>query len=169
MRKFIRYAILLFVLLVMALLLYKIIVKVGQKKEVGRNIATFSYTFNLIGKASYEFKNVSGKSSVIVFFNPGCSHCEYEGQIFKMNFRKIADSHFIMVSSSPRDSIIAYSRRHNLDRLPNFHFATDSLLEAHSRFGVQTIPTLFIYGKDGKLRKKYVGEVRIEAILRELN
>lgn len=168
MKKHLRYIVSLTVLLVTAFLLYEILVKIDQKKEVERYTQSFSYIFTLTDSTAYDLKNTLGQTSMVVFFNPGCEHCEYEGDLLKKNQRKMANVQVLMVSMSPRDSIIAYSKRYGLDMLSNFHFATDSLFTAHTKFGVQTIPTIFIYGKDGNLRKKFVGEVRIEAVLREL-
>ena len=142
--------------IILAALILTNIIKQSNTKE---NYKTF-----IIGEKTTSLD----KNSIVFFFNPGCEHCEDEGEALSANSGIIKKKEILMISLSPRDSIKAYAKRHRLERIPNIHFATDSLAKLHMLYGVQTIPTTFIYGSDGKLRKRFNGEVSIKALLREL-
>lgn len=169
MRKIIGRAAVVLVLLCASVLVYKIVVKVNRKKECERlTQALPAYTFTLAHGGTMHTKSLEDKPTAVMFFNPGCEHCEYEGEALSANSGSLKEKEILMVSLSPRDSIKAYAKRHRLERIPNIHFATDSLAKATILFGVQSIPTTFVYGSDGKLRKRFNGEVSIKALLREL-
>ncbi|WP_197057308.1 peroxiredoxin family protein [Alistipes sp. ZOR0009] len=169
MRKTIGRAAIVLVLLCSSVLVYKIVVKVNQKKECERiTQALPSYTFNLAYGGTMHTKSLEDKPTAVMFFNPGCEHCEYEGEALSTNSGSLKEKEILMVSLSPRDSIKAYAKRHRLEGISNIRFATDSLAKATIMFGVQAIPTTFIYGSDGRLRKRFNGEVSIKALMREL-
>ena len=142
--------------IILAALILTNIIKQSNTKE---NYKTF-----IIGEKTTSLD----KYSIVFFFNPGCEHCEYEGEVLSTNSGSLKGKEILMISLSPRDSIKAYAKRHRLEGITNIHFATDSLAKATILFGVQSIPTTFIYGSDGKLRKRFNGEVSIRALLREL-
>ncbi len=169
MRKNIGKVVVILVLLCSSFLVYKIVVKANRKKECERKTQVLPVcVFNLAYGGTFDIKSLEGKSAAVMFFNPGCEHCEYEGEALSNNRVSLSEKEILMVSFSPRDSIKAYAKRHRLVGMPNIRFATDSLAKAYALFGVQTIPTTFIYSSDGGLRKRFNGEVSIKALLRDL-
>lgn len=150
-----------FIIVTISILIYK---KAKNQKRFDR---TPNIGVTLIDNSTFNISDTR-KSLAITFFNPGCNHCENEAEEISKYRNKLLPSEILMVSLSPRDSIKEYARRHKLDQLPNIHFATDSLAKLHMLYGVQTIPTTFIYGSDGRLRKRFNGEVSIKALMREL-
>lgn len=169
MRKITGRAAIVLVLLCASVLVYKIGAKINRKKECERKTQALpAYTFKLAYGGTMNTKSLEDKPTAVMFFNPGCEHCEYEGEALSTNSGSLREKEILMVSLSPRDSIKAYAKRHRLEGIHNIHFATDSLAKATILFGIQSIPTTFIYDSDGKLRKRFNGEVSIKALLREL-
>lgn len=157
--------ILLFICTSSVIVLHKIFMRINHNRITQ---ALPAYTFNLAYGGTMNTKCLEDKPTAVMFFNPGCEHCEYEGEALSTNSGSLKEKEILMISLSPRDSIKAYAKRHRLEGIPNIHFATDSLAKATILFGVQSIPTTFIYGSDGKLWKRFNGEVSIKALLREL-
>ena len=149
------------IIAIISILIYK------KAKNQNVFVRTPNISVTLIDNSTFNISDTR-KNLSIIFFNPGCNHCENEAEEISKYRNKLSTSEILMVSLSPRDSIKAYAKRHKLEGIPNIHFATDSLAKATILFGVQSIPTTFIYGSDGKLRKRFNGEVSIKALLKEL-
>lgn len=170
MRKVIGIIIFVIAIGILIFLVYKIVTKARNQKEHERIVQTLpSCNFDLICGQKLASKQIKNKPAVVVFYNPGCNHCEYEGEMFYANKNRLKDIDIVMISSSPTDSIRAYVNRHKLNDVLNFYFVTDSRYEAFLLWNVKTIPSVYIYNKEGVMVKLFNGEVKLDAILDELN
>ncbi|MFV0604668.1 MAG: hypothetical protein ACK5NK_02390 [Niabella sp.] len=83
--------IILFVFLVVGFLSYKIISTIYNKADAEQRIVKlppFTF-FKLRGNVFNNDSLPSGKSTVVIYFNSDCEHCQYETQQLKSNVNEL--------------------------------------------------------------------------------
>ena len=155
-----------FSLIVVGLLCYlisRIVYKSNQKTNAKAAIAqipNFSHKENVLK---------TNIPSVFIAFHPECEHCQQEAKRINEKQKELLNINIILFTSATDSLITAFSKKYGLDTLKNVHILLDTGSEMYQKFGVQTIPSVFIYNTEGKLLKLYEGETKIEAILKVLN
>jgi peroxiredoxin len=111
------------------------------------------------------FKQLTGKV-MVVFFNPGCDHCQREAKLISEHKDVIKDYQVYFVSPEPMDSIAKFSYDYKLVE-KNVHFGQGNAPEIINAVGpITTVPTIFIYDKQQQVARME-GEISIEK-LREM-
>lgn len=146
-------------------LIYLTIKKISAKEIIAKKVSTLS-TVNLLGLDSTTFKIPTDKNVVLVFFNPGCEHCQYEAMGIRENIKDFKNATLVFLSSEPLNAIRHFSTQYDLDHFPFVHFTKINNEEVFDTFGTLSVPHIFIYGEDRKLIKEFKGETKIEAILK---
>lgn len=104
--------------------------------------------------------------SVFIAFHPECEHCQYEAQTIYERYEELKDVDIVFFTYAGDSTASAFKQQYNLDKLENVHLIADTKNSMLQAFGVKTIPSIFIYNKEGILTKHYKGETKIEAILK---
>lgn len=164
-----RKLVIIFISLFLIITIIFIIVMIKNKINTNRNISNNNELYLVSIDKSKCFKSKNGKKVIIIFFNPGCEHCENEADELANVSNNLSSVEIIMISLSPKDSIIAFSRRHHLNNHNNIYFVCDSLAKMHIKYKVRSIPTTFIYGSNGILTKQIYGEINEMALLKWIN
>ena len=170
MKKYLKIIIPILVIGLFAFMGYKVISKINHKKEVANNIKTipaFSYK-TIEGKV---FSNTDLKeniSTVFLYFNSECEHCQSEAQQISDNVEKFANVQLIFISFEDPKKIMAFSTKYKLDHNDIVTFLCDSKVSFAITFDVNSLPTVVIYDKNKKLIEKIKGEVKIENILKKV-
>lgn len=106
------------------------------------------------------FKQLDGKV-MIVFFNPGCDHCQREAEVITANKETFSNHDLYFVSPEPMDSIAAFSVKYDLTE-PNMHFGRSEIGDIVGAVGmINSVPTIFVYDKQ-TLVARMEGEISIE-------
>jgi thiol-disulfide isomerase/thioredoxin len=106
---------------------------------------------------------------VLVIFNTECHYCQNELQMLSLNVDKFPDTQFLFVSDQRSSAIRGYLQEIGLYGRPNVFVARNKFFEASLKFGSLPIPTIFIYSKNRILRKRLIGEKKVEVFERYLN
>jgi len=161
----------LIILFTIGYLVNSTIKKINHKKQVEENIKGIpEFCFNDLEEGEVCNTILSKENAcIIIYFNPDCSHCQYEAEQFFLNQNELKKYQIVMVSSSPAKEIIEFSEKYYLNEFNNFIFLCDKDEEFTIIFGSTSVPTSFIYNKDGQLVKKFTGEVDIEILLKHLS
>jgi peroxiredoxin len=106
-------------------------------------------------------------ATVIIYFSPDCDHCQYEAKELVANKNRFKNTNILMISPATADQISAFYKNYHLDELPHADVLNDKEYKFSTYFGSIIFPTVLIYDKKGDLKKKYKGEVKIEAILNQ--
>ncbi len=143
---------------------------IKEKKAVAERIRiTPSFSFDdLYG---YTFQNTDvniGRSCLLIYFHPDCEHCQYEASLFIPNRRELTPYQILMISSDSIQNIKKFEEKYHLNEMDNVVMLHDPNYDFEKIFGTKMIPTSFIYDKKQKLKKIFKGEVKIEAILKNL-
>ncbi|MFT6204511.1 MAG: thiol-disulfide isomerase/thioredoxin [Spirosomataceae bacterium] len=142
---------------------YKINGKLVQKEAVATFTETLKpFTFKAISGDSVSVTNES-KSAIFFFFNTECEHCQAEAALVKREIKQFDEKVVYFLSTEPIDKITAFAATYGLENIENVTFGSISPATA-TAFGISGFPTTLIYSEEGKLLKKFKGEVKIEAL-----
>jgi peroxiredoxin len=168
-----RITLMLFCILIIAIL-YLISIVVLRKNHSREKLKSFITTlpninFNDIrGDTVNNTKLLGNTPSVFVAFNPECEHCQYEAKSINERYNDLQNLNLIMFTIANDSMTKAFSKQYGLDSLKNIRIISDTTKEMEKIFDVKTIPTVFIYNAQNQLVKRYNGETKIEAILKNL-
>ena len=119
------------------------------------------------------FKNIKGENqllhntpSVFIAFSPDCEHCQYEAKSINERQKELQNTNIVLFASANDSLTKAFAHTYGLDTIKNVQVISDKNDEMRQLFDVKTIPSIFIYNKDGQLVKQYKGETKIDAILK---
>lgn len=143
--------------------------RLQKKKERTNNLAILP-KLKLFTKDSLAFDvwSLPEVPIVMIYFNSGCEHCQYEASSIKASIEQFNSAHLIFFSSEPITLIQQFSDHYGLNEYSNIHFTKINATDVAATLGTLAIPHVFIYGADRKLVKEFRGETKPEAILKYL-
>lgn len=171
MRSMLKWVIALAAASIIGFLLYKIACTVNQKTVTDERIARLP-VFTFYNLDSTLFTNDSlpdGRSTVIVYFNTGCEHCQYETEQIIKNAGSLQQASFLLASIQPIAELKKFDSTYRLLSYPFIKLLHDKGNVMHHVFGANNVPSIFIYDSNKRLIKKYTGELKIEAIINTVN
>lgn len=137
-----------------------------EKRE--DNLLTFpSLSLLTLDSADHTIK--TNQLTVLIYFNSTCEHCRYEMQDIYKKIKLFERSQVVFMSSEQLAKIGSFANSSGLVGFPNVRFTKIEPEHAAAVFGPLSIPHIFIYGKDGELRKEFKGETKAEAIAKYFN
>lgn len=102
----------------------------------------------------------------LILFQPDCDHCQREAEDIRRNITGFKDFELYFISSAPIEEVIQFARQYDLDGLKQVHLGTTTVPDILKHFGPIDAPSLYLYGKDGKLIQSFNGEVAVEVVLK---
>jgi peroxiredoxin len=105
--------------------------------------------------------------TVILYFHPECEHCQYEATEIERQSDRFSNANLILIT--PDDSIKrveAFAGKYKLWQVDNLVILFDRKGQFKNQFGTSVVPSVFIYGSNKQLLKQFVGEVKMEAVLK---
>jgi thioredoxin-related protein len=170
MKTIFKYFVILLVLSALTVLIYKTIVKLNYKEAVKERITTLPGMRMLTADSiSFSIANlVNDKYLVLVWYNTGCEHCQYEAQEFRKNPGSYGLTQILLVSGEPLSDIRKFGKAYGVDTLQYLKLMHCDFQAFFNTFGTTSVPSIFIYSPDGRLLKQYNGETKLEAITKYL-
>ena len=172
MKKIIMAALLTSVVGVAVWLFIKSYQRLDEKHQVAKHTlhlptpqlrALDSTTFILNGQEKHQ-------STVIFYFDPHCEHCQNEANELKKQATAFENVTLLWLSTERLWVLREFEQKYGLQKqFSSLKIAQISPQDADKQFGFRTVPTILIYDAKGNLAKKYVGETKIEAILKHLH
>lgn len=112
-------------------------------------------------------KDIKGKT-VLVLFQPDCDHCQRETVQIRENLSHFDEYELYFVSDADLPQISKFAQDYQLAGIDNIHFAQATINDIIQTVGPIQSPSLFVYSKNGRLVKSFMGETPIEQILPHL-
>lgn len=107
--------------------------------------------------------------TILFYFDPHCEHCQKEAKELKKQSQAFKDAQLLWLSTERLWVLREFEKEYGLQKtIPSLTIAQISPQEADKQFGFRTVPTILIYDAEGNLAKKYVGETKMEAIVKYL-
>lgn len=168
MRKIAKYFVIALAVFVVGFLVVRITDEYNEKKEAEKRIQTLPAAefVSLAGKGVNLNDFDPKKPMVIVYFHPECDHCHYEAQEIGQNVNAFNICQLVMVTSDDSlKRIENFCSEYHLWEVDNFEILIDKENQFKKVFGKAVIPSVYIYDKNQKLRKRFLGETKPEAII----
>ena len=171
MNKTIKISVVVLFFTLLAFLAYKIYAKIDKKQQIAENIRQIPafYFYTLQDSVFTNADLQQGKATLIINFHPDCEHCQYEAEIIGKRLNDFANYQLVWVSYADTQQIKTFAQTYRLSGYKNITFLHDKNMVFSDIFGKSGVPTSFIYDKNGKLRKQFKGEVKVEALLKYLS
>lgn len=152
-------------LMIIGLLSYFIARITYKYKQRELSMVTVSHIPNFSKKSNLIKANTP---SVFIAFSPDCEHCQYEAKSINDKQKELQNTNVVLFTSANDSLTNVFSHTYGLDTIKNVQVLSDKNDEMHKLFDVKTIPSIFIYNKEGQLVKQYKGETKIDAILKAI-
>lgn len=132
------------------------------------------FTFYTVDKDTPFTRNnlaANGKNIAILFFDPGCSHCQQEVLALGKNYNDIKNVNLYLVAMQEKHLINAFMSMYGgqLRNKSNVTLLHDKNYEFIAKFKPTQYPATFVYGSDKKLKTYWDGEKNIAEIIKALN
>lgn len=172
MRQYIKYFLLTKFLIIIGLLVFIILKSYNEKTKLQIQIQTIpKIEFFSLNQQVIKIEDFSSEMPLIlIYFHPECDHCHYEAQEIGQNATAFENCQMIMITSD--DSIPRvedFFNKHHLWELENIDVLLDKNNTFKKTFGKAIIPSVYIYDKERRLKKQFLGETKPEAIINVIN
>lgn len=169
MKRILFVFVLILALGISAFLVTGIISKTHRIKAVRERIKTFpSFSMITINDSVFESIRILKGPILLIFFHPECEHCQYEiADLFK-HWDFINDSQVILISNAEKRVQEDFFKKLKLNEYHNLSILIDKEYKFKDFFGTESVPTTFIYNRNLKLLKYFLGEVKMESVLKYL-
>ena len=161
--KSLKYGIALAVIASLSTLVYFIGIKVEQTKKAQKLPA---FSFYTLDSAAYTHTQLKDLPLLIIYFNSGCHFCQYEAKELGKQSAVLENIQVLMVSDESLKIIREFAAAYQLDKVSSIHFLKATNNSFYKTFGKASVPSIFIYNRQGELLKHFQGETTIEAILK---
>lgn len=120
------------------------------------------------------FKNLDGSpattrdlppASVLILFNTDCDHCQREAKSIQENLASFKDYTLLFISSDLEQNIQQFSKDYKLENLPNVRFGKAEGQDVYMNFGSIPTPSIYVYSKERRFIKSFMGETPVEQII----
>lgn len=142
-----------------------------EKKEIDDRILTLQHCCfeTLQGELKYIDEFYPLKTSVIIYFHPECEHCQYEALQIGKNPEQFRKANMILISADTiAENVKGFAAQYDLKEIGNLTILLDRKNRFEQCFGAAMIPSVYIYGANKKLIKRYCGETKISAIISQI-
>ncbi|MFN7602113.1 MAG: peroxiredoxin family protein [Bacteroidota bacterium] len=146
---------------------YFIVERVALKKAVAENIQSLNLD-DLYTLDSLQFRLKETSPVVLIFFNSGCEHCQYELSEIKKNLSSFSGTQLLFLSSENITSIKSAAEKYIGEIPSNINFLKINREDVFEKFGALSVPHIFVYSAEKKLVKEFKGETKVEAIIQHL-
>lgn len=108
------------------------------------------------------------RPTVFVWFHTDCDFCRNEVKDIVAHLSDFADTQLLFVSTEPAETIRAFAVSSGLSAHPSVVLLEDRQMIFPVRFDVTTTPYTLVYGRNGRLLKRFYGQILSSAILKTL-
>ncbi|MEI6277183.1 MAG: redoxin domain-containing protein [Prolixibacteraceae bacterium] len=169
MRKLLRYLVGFVLLFTAGWLVVHTFHTYRAKKEAAERIKTLQHgCFESLhgGQICLDGFNPN-QPTVIIYFHPECEHCQYEATEIGRQPERFAKANMILITSDDSiKRIEAFADQYKLSQVDNLVILFDRKGQFKKQFGTSVVPSVYIYGANKRLLKQFVGEVKMEAVLK---
>ncbi len=110
------------------------------------------------------------KPIVIFYFDPDCEHCNQQAEWIKKKHEydgSFGGITMIWVSWNTNEKNGEFMKKYFAELNTSMvHFAKDDQYKFDKWFGYSDVPSIFVYGKDRLLKKKFTAETAAEELLK---
>lgn len=110
-----------------------------------------------------------GKPAVIIYFDPGCDHCEQQTKEIVEKSTLLNNINIYFISLASFQQLADFRKRYHFERFKNIVVAKDVEFSFIKLFKGNQVPLVAIYNSFRQLKIVYTGVTTAEEILTALN
>ena len=169
MKKGLAKVLILFIAVIVTLLIAGIITKKNKADEIRERISSLPFfTLPEIDGSIFNSREISEGPLLVMYFNPECQHCQYEISSLVQSNIPGSGVKILLISDESSKKIRSFMKQFNVINDNVFTALSDTAFVISELFGIDVIPSNFIYSEDLKLVKILKGETTIETITKYL-
>lgn len=133
---------------------------------VGARLPDVAY---VSGGARHALRPAPEGRTLVVLYHSRCGHCEYELGVMDRELHRFGGARIVLLT--PEDSVATGEAARRWPRLASAGSVTWGAVDGAqfaARFGSLATPQFFVADADGTLHAKFMGETRLENLLRAL-
>lgn len=108
------------------------------------------------------------KNVIIMVFSPDCDHCQHKVKDIMTNINLFKNTQIIMISNLGYLYVKKFYEEYKLAKYPNIVMGMDYRYQLGNFFNISSVPTLFLYNKNGKFIKTFNRDVPLQTIAKSL-
>lgn len=121
-------------------------------------------TFTNLDGSTATTRDLPG-ASILILFNADCDHCQREAKSIQEKLNSFKGYTLQFIASDPVDIIQKFSRDYQLDDQPNVRFGRAEGVDVYTNFGSIPTPSIYIYSKEKRFIKSFLGETPVDEII----
>ncbi|HTE26555.1 TlpA family protein disulfide reductase [Flavitalea sp.] len=107
----------------------------------------------------------SNKPTILMYFNPGCEHCQHQMEDIIAHKEALKDLQIVMATYAPLNELAEFIAKYKVTEFPNIKAGRDTKYMLQPFFKIGGLPYQALYDTDGKLITTYEGNVKIDTLL----
>jgi peroxiredoxin len=164
-KKVFRYSLYTLVALAFATLVVSIVYKKqNQKAPISTLPTTPLYSLD---STLFNLQAIENQNIVLIYFNSGCEHCQYEAKTFAENLPLFQSIKVVWFSVENINEVKKFATTYHLLQQPNHIFLKANQQDLSREFNNLSPPSIWIY-KNKTIIKHFKGETKIETLLKYL-
>lgn len=117
----------------------------------------------------YKYKQIAANCPVCIFYyDADCEFCQDEIKHLQQNISGFNGVQILMVSANNPERTKRFAKEYGLGGYNNIVWLYDKNFDFYKWFGHAVTPSVFIYSSKHGLIKEYKGEVKMEAVLKNI-
>jgi thioredoxin-related protein len=108
------------------------------------------------------------KPVLLLFFSPGCSHCQHTTEELVKRKDSLPDMQLVMATFASISEINEFRRKYGTDALPHTTIGKDIYFLLPPFYGIANLPFLAFYDRHGKLAGTFEGSLPVPQILERI-
>lgn len=120
-----------------------------------------SLEYRPAGAAPRQLAAADGTPTVVMLFHSQCGHCHAELDALERDPGALGPARIVLLTQEDTlPATLIHARWPRLAAAPRVEWGTVRAAEFKRDFGVLATPAFFLFGTDGRLRRKVMGEAR---------
>lgn len=106
--------------------------------------------------------------SILILFNTECDHCQREAKEISEKLEAFKNYELLFIAADSVHKIDNFSKTYNLVDKPNVKFGRAEYQDVFMNFGSIPTPSVYIYSRERKFVKSFLGETPVEELIKYL-
>lgn len=107
-------------------------------------------------------------NTILILFNTSCDHCQRKAKEISEKREAFREYELLFIAADSLHRIEDFSKMYNLSDLPNVSFGHAEYRDVFMNFGSIPTPAIYIYSRERKFVKSFLGESTIEELINYL-
>ncbi|MEY4931610.1 MAG: hypothetical protein RI909_2334 [Bacteroidota bacterium] len=123
--------------------------------------------YKTLGGEVSSTRTLSG-SSILILFNTDCDHCQREAKEIGEKIEAFKNYELLFIASDSIHQIENFGKTYQIADKPNIKFGRAEGQDVYMNFGAISTPAIYIYNRERKFVKSFLGETPVEELIKYL-